>query len=384
MFSAVSWPSNYQSFIAIFQIASTNPVVWILPSCINPTMDSSVYFDFSVTALIPLVTLACIAVYFFVRRAQGKPAAEVAAISVKNFCLIFFFVYPIIGSTGFRILTPPDELCTGGIPCKHYLPTDYNIDTDLELHTKMKRLSLAAVFVYSFITPIVLLCYMGYFKDTIRSVIEGTATFTKSSQAVLLGLGFAYDDYKPEFWYWEVIEMFRKLFLCAIIMVIPDPNIQMFYGAGVAIIALCLHIYCLPYRNPRENLLSAFSLSAITLTIIIGWLLWSIELESRGGIYDATEQSSRVAGVCLIIILVCVMLGIVYLIVPKCHESKKDSNGLLGNKQASTKSTEVVAFVNPVYEDPSAGKARAPQAETFAADGFNTMGDANNAEDEEI
>lgn len=369
MFSSLSWPQNYQSFISIFQIASTNPVVWILPSCISKNLDTSVYFDFTVTALMPIVAFGCFIVYFAVRRAQGKRTSEVAAISLKNFCLIFFFVYPIIGSTGFQILTPPDELCTSGVPCRHYLRTDYSVDTDLELHTKMKRLSMAAIFIYSFGVPIVLLCYMGSFRETIRNIIDGTATFTKARQAVILGLGFAYDDYKPQFWYWEVCEMMRKLFLTGIIMIIPDPNIQMFYGAGLAIVSLCIHIYCLPYRNPRENLLAALSYAAIVLTIIIGWLLWRIELESRAGLDFATEQSSsRIAGVFLIIILIVVILGIVYLLVPKCNESNKKEDGLLGGKRGTTelKTKEVVAFVNPVYTDASASAAAAasPSATT--------------------
>ena len=359
MFSAVSWPGNYQSFVAIFEVASTNPLVWILPSCINSKLDTNVYFDFTVTALIPIFALAGIIVYVFVRTTQNKNAAETSAISLKNFCLVFFFVYPIIGSTAFRILTAPTELCTGGgSECKHYLPTDYSVDTDLELHSKMKRLSLAAIFIYSFGAPLVLLSYMGYLRGSIQNVIDGTATFANSGQALLLGLGFAYDDYKPKFWYWEVVEMLRKLFLCAVIMVIPDPNVQMFYGAGLAILSLCLHIYCLPYRNPRENLLAALSLSAIVLTIIIGWLLWSIELESRANVVGAiNSSSSTVAGVFLIIILVAVILSIVYLLVPKCSMPTDGKDAALPT-QAEKKSKEVVAFVNPVYqEDPGAGSA---------------------------
>jgi hypothetical protein len=373
MFSSVPWPSNYSRLIGVFQVASTNPVAWLTPDCITSKIEFNLYFEFAFVTVVPIVAITVTTVYYNIMRCFRGTTVALFAACVKNCCFIVFLVYPIIGSSGFRIIDTPEEICTElKTECKHYLRTDYSVDCDLKRHKTFTGLAITAIVIYSFGLPIALGCYLKTQQDKVAEIANGRLD-KNSVSGLVLGLGFAYDDYKPEFWYWEIIDMFRKVFLCAIVMIIRDPNIQLFYGCAVAVVALAIHARFTPYRTSAENWLQFVALASIVATFCIGWLLWTIELKNRSSaLYanenaDANDKSKRDAGIWLIVAAIMVFLGTVILFCrPKRCLKKSPSEREKTGRQTTSCTNPMYSFDLDIRTSLKNDNAAASAAEILA------------------
>jgi hypothetical protein len=70
-------------------------------------------------------------------------------------------------------------------------------------------------------------------------------------------VGFLFERYTPLCWYWEVVELMRKLILTSILaLVAPGSAGQVVVGLLVAFFALLANLHLKPYTSARMNLLN--------------------------------------------------------------------------------------------------------------------------------
>jgi hypothetical protein len=87
-------------------------------------------------------------------------------------------------------------------------------------------------------------------------------------------LGVLYDGYEPEYWYWEVIEMIRKLLLVGLIVfILPDTANQMAVGCILALIMIILNAAFAPYVDPDDDRLNLACSVAIWAGYFGGFML---------------------------------------------------------------------------------------------------------------
>ena len=80
-------------------------------------------------------------------------------------------------------------------------------------------------------------------------------------------------DYKPQRYYWEVIEILRKLFLIGFsTLVYPGTYIQLLFAISISVVALGLHLAASPYRSTSDNLLAG-GLLMMTLSFFFSAVL---------------------------------------------------------------------------------------------------------------
>jgi hypothetical protein len=82
---------------------------------------------------------------------------------------------------------------------------------------------------------------------------------------------FLYGRYKPQFYYWGVVETVRRILMVAC----PDlfrtsPNFQMVFVLFVAFVFQCLHLALNPFSYTLYNMLTHCSLAAIWVMILSG------------------------------------------------------------------------------------------------------------------
>jgi hypothetical protein len=71
-------------------------------------------------------------------------------------------------------------------------------------------------------------------------------------------LAFLWQAYKPEYWYWEIIETTRKLMLTAVLSVCsPGSSEQSIFGVIMAWAYITLYSYYQPYEGASDNVLAA-------------------------------------------------------------------------------------------------------------------------------
>ena len=133
---------------------------------------------------------------------------------------LFFFLYVTYLSTCSKTATVLPlacrELCRDKgeeSSCLQYLKADYSI----QCHTPWyNRLVIVAYISTAYIIALPSSSFIALWRH--RRVVHGTATThveaTKdqgSSTEIVKGMHFLYENYKTHFWYWELVEMSRKV-----------------------------------------------------------------------------------------------------------------------------------------------------------------------------
>ena len=102
---------------------------------------------------------------------------------------------------------------------------------------------------------------------------------------------FLYQNYKPPYWYWEVIEMYHKLLLTSVLPMFASRN-RVVLGTGIIFSSFftVLHAYIKPIKDSFEHCLQLSSLSVIPANFCIGFILEAIANESCGAFGKRSEQ----------------------------------------------------------------------------------------------
>ena len=71
---------------------------------------------------------------------------------------------------------------------------------------------------------------------------------------------FLIGDFKPKYWFWEVVELFRKLLLSGILSLVGRGSIaQAVLGTVISFAFFALHLRLLPYKSSTLNTFKAVS-----------------------------------------------------------------------------------------------------------------------------
>jgi hypothetical protein len=83
--------------------------------------------------------------------------------------------------------------------------------------------------------------------------------------------GLLYQMYEPRRWWWEMVEIARKLLLIAILGYFRSGSVeQLWTGVLISLISILLLVYFSPYVDPRLDAVSWASQTATLLTLLGG------------------------------------------------------------------------------------------------------------------
>jgi hypothetical protein len=182
---------------------------------------------------------------------------------------------------------------------RHILHTDYNIDCD-EISTLRWMLGPALVLLWPIGVPAVLFSLMFRVRTNIVSGDEDVTSMFK----------FLVGDYKPKYWFWEVVELFRKLLLSGILSLVGRGSIaQAVLGTAISFAFFALHLTLLPYKSPTLNVIKAAS--EIQMFAV---LQLSIVLQSHNVGFDSEVVSVDDYGVMQTVATVLIAPLAIYLI----------------------------------------------------------------------
>jgi hypothetical protein len=99
-----------------------------------------------------------------------------------------------------------------------YLSVDYSLSCTSERYLWGYSYAIAMVFVYPVGVPLFYF-YLMYRKRHIL-LHRDEAEISEEDLSSIEPLAFLFDDYSPEFWYWEIIETFRKVSLTGALVLV--------------------------------------------------------------------------------------------------------------------------------------------------------------------
>jgi len=118
---------------------------------------------------------------------------------------------------------------------------------------------------------------------------QDTSKEATREELLFFRLGFIFMAYRVDFWYWEAIEMLRKLILTCFLIFIGEGWVQMAFGALITFGFLLLNLAYRPYCTDGLNSLQAFGLIAQFLTLFGGILIGYQRLDSTSEGSDNTD-----------------------------------------------------------------------------------------------
>jgi hypothetical protein len=137
------------------------------------------------------------------------------ASTMNVFLLFTFLILPAVTSEIVRTFTcdnmdPKDEVDHDE---EHFMVADYSISCSSKEYIFGLKYAIAMFFVYPVGLP---LFYYVMLRGVKHRIIHRGEDPTRVE---ILHLRFLYDDYKPEFWWWEVLETGRRLLLTSLLSV---------------------------------------------------------------------------------------------------------------------------------------------------------------------
>ena len=106
---------------------------------------------------------------------------------------------------------------------------------------------------------------------TLDAVDAGASKEPGSNVEVITGLRFLFENYKTQSWYWELVEMSRKVILTSGLILVGKES-RSYIGLALTIAGMygLLFSYVRPMRDAFENRLMSTSLAVTVVNLAIG------------------------------------------------------------------------------------------------------------------
>ena len=284
----VPWPSAMQVVGKYLKAIEFNVMEVVNPVCLNSNLQMNHLWKTVVFAGTIAVLVLLVALVYWVWKAHLKwrkiTVTDDLRQTALQFCLtgilwIIFGCYPalsqsVISTVPYRYFSCISVNCTtpSSTKCQWYLKADVSLVCNEYSFSSIlwKICDFLLVIPVGVLLLVWLLLYLKH-----RSESRGQQPTSAIVKALFSALSFLDGSYEARFWYWEVLEMTRKLVLTS--------GLQ-FFGRGsatelamAAIIATAfaiLHAYHKPMKKSlkRQQLLQLVSLSLISLNIMLGVL----------------------------------------------------------------------------------------------------------------
>ena len=221
------WPVALSSMERYLNVFQGNVFQFAPLGCVLPGLRLGQFQKFSAVLFVNVLVVVLILLYLllkirYIKERQGCTHSEkLQAISAlkkscyRNIFLFLLALYPITSNTITHILPLPGscvEICftDDKNDCTYLLRADYSIKCFTSRHRVYWRIA-AVCAIYPLGFPIVMLVLIYKFRDS------------SAGENMSFGLRVFFESYKEMFWFWEIIEMYRKLILT---------SFELFFGSG--------------------------------------------------------------------------------------------------------------------------------------------------------
>ena len=352
-YNTISWPTNLVAIISMMEYIQFEIVRIPSLRCINPnwTMDAVkefwltfiIFLTFPILCFICfLVRTCCIYYYetsdFFIKRRRNLCARNCVRIA----SLFVFITYPLMSARVTYILPAScDVICSvvDDEVCKHsinFLRSDYSLNCPTMSTHKYTLVTAYSVFIILCGLPLALWIALrdslrkygdhvgarrnrqyvenlredGVEEVHLNDVNEETNCIdpliidelsVDTPPVLKCALRFTYENYKAKFWYWEVIEMARKLIMttgAALFLYHTKIGLSTMIIVGIAF--AILHAIKKPMKDNFENMVQMLSLWIIPINLSAGAVIQS-SISGRKGSKGNDPESWKV-GMFLIVI----------------------------------------------------------------------------------
>ncbi|XP_071837794.1 cysteine repeat modular protein A-like isoform X1 [Apostichopus japonicus] len=282
----IFWPQFFKSIAAWLDILQFNiSSILIKPKCFWPAFEITPYTAFTLGALFPYFSTACAilaigAVKLYATVSEKRTPANVDDITSRLqrhqnniltfLVLILFVTYPSTCNVIFALYGPTCDtfaLDEFGVHNISILRSDYSINCNTTTHRRFQIASYClSIYVIAFPTVLFLLLW----KYASRNTTSSSELDEHDNGDSPKWLRFLYENYQSNFWYWEIIELGRKVSQTLVIVILGwNSSFSVTITLTLAVIFLSLHISFRPMEDNIEHYLQLASLWVIFFNMLL-------------------------------------------------------------------------------------------------------------------
>ena len=306
-FSYVQWPKLLLQLTSYAKLLQLNLLQIAPVNCFTNQVHTTIYTSFLLSVVTLVAAFITFFAYFYIRWLYLNKAKRLRADDLKN-CfagtketsyrytfLIMFIVYPTVSSQVLQILPPSCQtICVDSQEnsCQSFLKSDYYLECFTNTHHKFANVAYAFLtFVVGF--PLVTLFLLWKYHHS-EGVQDGNTMIDENKRnEISAGLSFLYENYSDNCWFWEVLELVRKIILTSVLVFLGGESRT---SLGVAAIMSGLYTILFasyqPISDRFEHWLQLMSLLATVANMNVGMLLKIPEENISSGVKTELEGTA--------------------------------------------------------------------------------------------
>jgi hypothetical protein len=155
------------------------------------------------------------------------------------------------------------------------LAGDLSIDCSTSAHERAESIAWVMILLFSIGLPVMYQALLYPHRHRLASSISHEASSAAGAPASFRALSFLYADYKPRFYWWEAVEIVRKLLLTgALVQFQKGSLIQIVTAMVIIVVHMLMLANFKPYKNAKHGAI-ALCVYSVLLAIFFGALLLS-------------------------------------------------------------------------------------------------------------
>lgn len=288
---------------AISYVELTILRVIVRPQCYSSNFEINPKLEFIIGTSLPVVIITVAVIYYLtskccIYRKKRSPTnhfsreSHLLKIKMKLYTLVLvllFITYPPICSAVFQLYPRACKsfcLDHNSRYCIQRLRSDFDIDCE-ELHIYHYFAYFATVF-YIITFPLTLLILLRRHchnkaklcnDRNVSSVMNEESTADEQTPllhdepetpSIPVWLNFLCENYKSQFWYWEIVELSRKVTQTVLITLLGwEDKLTVLFTIGTSVLFLTMHARFWPMKDLFDQRLQMFSLTAIFINVVV-------------------------------------------------------------------------------------------------------------------
>ena len=285
-FSFINWPDSLQIVAKYSQILQLN-ILQIAPiHCLLPGLHVDAIGSLFATMVLNAAFISLFGIAYGVRKViiitsqnldAGGKVRKISQTKEFVFRNLFFFLYVTYLSTCSKTanVLPPAcrKLCRDrneqGELCAKYLKADYSVQCQGANYNQLligAYISTAYVFALPFASFIALWRQRRQLATSVQQ-----SENPGSRKEMISGLRFLFENYKTHSWYWELVEMSRKVILTSGLILVGQES-RSYIGLAWVIAGMygVLFSWMKPIKDGVDNRLMSMSLAVTVVNLGIG------------------------------------------------------------------------------------------------------------------
>ena len=286
----VQWPVVLVSMEKYLKFVEGNILQFAPLSCIHPVLKLDPFIQFILAIVINTLVICLILLYLFLKECHinrmeiftSEKMKKISSLKKSCYRNIFLFLvlsYPVTSKKIINILPLPGvcvDVCftKDGSDCISLLKADYSVRCFTSRHDLFW--GIAAVFTpYPIAFPLLLLVLIWKYRNL------------QESEEVAFGLKVFYENYEEKYWFWEIVEMYRKLILISGILLFgSESHSQIGFAVIAASASGIAYTIFRPIKGKFEDRLQTFVLWTIFFDVCLG----AVYLQPCG---DSNQQGNE-------------------------------------------------------------------------------------------